>query len=57
MLPLEAPEQVNREIVTFIESLGAPPSVPAADARKRPFARVLDRLSRMVRRRRVSPPN
>lgn len=57
MLPLEAPEQVNREIVTFIESLGAPLSVPAADARKRPFARVLDRLSRLVRRRRGSPPN
>jgi len=53
MLPLEAPQWVNREIVTFVDSLDAPSREAAgADARKRPLLRdLLDRLSRFARRR------
>ncbi len=56
MLPLEAPEWVNREIATFVESLAAPsPSAAAIDARVRsPARRVLDWLTSLARRRRRS---
>src|SRR5256886_14453005 len=40
MVPLEAPQSVNREIVAFVESLDAPPRpANAADGRKRPLLR------------------
>jgi hypothetical protein len=58
MLPLEAPDWVNREIVDFIGSLDAPArSADALEARKRPLLRhVLDRLARMARGRSDSKP-
>ena len=58
MVPLEAPQSVNREIVAFVESLDAPPRpANAADGRKRPLLRhVLDRLARIARRRSGSVP-
>jgi pimeloyl-ACP methyl ester carboxylesterase len=58
MVPLEAPQWVNREIAAFVESLDAPPRSPAAAAaRKRPLLRhVLDRLARIARRRSGSMP-
>jgi len=58
MVPLEAPQWVNREIVAFVESLDAPPRpANAADGRKRPLLRhVLDRLARIARRRSGSVP-
>ena len=58
MLPLEAPDWVNREIVDFIGSLDAPArSASALEARKRPLLRhVLDRLARMTGGRSDSKP-
>jgi pimeloyl-ACP methyl ester carboxylesterase len=58
MLPLEAPERVNREIATFVEARGAPPPSPApVDTRARPLLRhLLDRLARVARRRSGSTP-
>ena len=57
MLPLEAAERVNREIVTFVESLAAPrPAPPALDSRERSLSRLLDRLAGFARRVRGSPP-
>jgi len=57
MLPLEAPDPVNREIVTFVESLAAPLSRSAAiDMRERSFASLLDRLAGFARRLRGSSP-
>jgi len=58
MVPLEAPQSVNREIVAFVESLDAPPRpANAADGRKRPLLRhVLDRLARIPRRHSGSVP-
>jgi 3-oxoadipate enol-lactonase len=59
MLPMEAPEWVNREIATFVESLGEPlPSSEAIATRRPSFARrVLDWLARMVRRHRPPTPH
>jgi hypothetical protein len=57
MVPLEAPQWVNREIAAFVEALDAPPRSAAAAARKRPLLRhVLDRLARIARRRSGSMP-
>jgi pimeloyl-ACP methyl ester carboxylesterase len=58
MVPLEAPQSVNREIVAFAESLDGPPrAANAVDGRKRPLLRhVLDRLARIARRRSGSMP-
>ena len=52
MLPMEAPEWVNREIATFVASLAEPlPSSATIATRRPPLARrVLDRLTRLVRR-------
>lgn len=57
MLPLEAPELVNHEIVTFVESLvAALPRAKRVDARDGSFARLLDRLAGVARRLRRSTP-
>jgi pimeloyl-ACP methyl ester carboxylesterase len=52
MLPMEAPEWVNREIATFVASLAEPlPSSTTIAARRPSLARrMLDWLTRMVRR-------
>ena len=52
MLPLEAPEWVNREIATFVASLAEPLPSSATIAAGRPSLarRMLDWLTRMVRR-------
>jgi pimeloyl-ACP methyl ester carboxylesterase len=57
MLPLEAADRVNGEIMTFVESLAAPrPPSAAVDMRERSFARLLDRLAGLARRLRGSSP-
>lgn len=58
MLPQEAAQRVNREIVAFVESLAAPrPASTAVDGRARPIARLFDGLARLARRLRgLSPP-
>jgi pimeloyl-ACP methyl ester carboxylesterase len=57
MLPLEAGERVNREIVTFVDSLAAPlPATRALEGRERSLTRLLDRLAGFARRLRGSPP-
>jgi pimeloyl-ACP methyl ester carboxylesterase len=57
MLPLEAADRVNGEIMTFVESLAAPrPQSAAVDMRERSFARLLDRLAGLARRLRGSSP-
>ncbi|PYN85756.1 MAG: hypothetical protein DMD87_21430 [Candidatus Rokuibacteriota bacterium] len=56
MLPLEAAERVNREIVTFVESLAAPLPASKPDARDRSLSRLLDRLAGFARRLRGAPP-
>ena len=52
MLPLEAPDWVNREIATFVASLAEPLPSSATIAARRPSLarRMLDWLTRMVRR-------
>jgi pimeloyl-ACP methyl ester carboxylesterase len=52
MLPMEAPEWVNREIATFVASLAEPLPSSATIAARRPSLarRVLDWLTRLVRR-------
>ncbi len=59
MLPMEAPELVNREIATFVESLAEPVPSSAVVAVRRPwFARgVLDWLLRVMRRPRRPTPH
>jgi 3-oxoadipate enol-lactonase len=58
MLPLEAAERVNREIVTFVESLAAArPASQALEARERSLSRLLDRLAEFTRRLRGSSPH
>ena len=51
MLPLEAPERINREIAAFVQSLAEPPSASASLADRSPsFARrVHEWLSRLTR--------
>jgi len=57
MLPLEAADRVNGEIMTFVESLASPlPPSAAVDMRERSFARLLDRLAGLARRLRGSSP-
>lgn len=58
MIPLEAPERVNREIVTFVDSLVTPPASPAALETPAPSLarRVLGWLARIAQRRRGSTP-
>jgi pimeloyl-ACP methyl ester carboxylesterase len=58
MLPMEAPEWVNREIVTFVASLAEPVPSSATIAARRPSRarRMLDWLTRMVRRPRSPIP-
>src|SRR5262249_4412364 len=56
MLPLEAADRVNREIVAFVESLAAPlPATRPLDDRERSLSRLLDRLAGLARRLRGSP--
>jgi len=56
MLPLEAADRVNREIVAFVESLAAPlPATRPLDDRERSLSRLLDRLAGFARRLRGSP--
>ncbi|HKD00079.1 MAG TPA: alpha/beta fold hydrolase [Methylomirabilota bacterium] len=58
MLPLEAADRVNREIVAFVESLAAPlPATRTLDDRERSLSRLLDRLAGFARRLRGSPPS
>jgi pimeloyl-ACP methyl ester carboxylesterase len=52
MLPMEAPEWVNREIATFVASLAEPAPSSATIVARRPSLarRMLDWLTRLVRR-------